>query len=133
VHLYMTYCCRQKHFSILPQTPEKLYISKRIKQFFDFVKANNLPFAVFSDKYGVVFSNEKIMWYDVPPGKVRNRTKLFTRALTELRRRGISKICFWAPAPLEPLYKEFIKELRNTFPVCVRKELVVFKEDKGRR
>lgn len=51
-------------------TPDKLYTSKRIKSFINKCRSMNVKWAIFSDKYGVWFPNEKHEWYDKSPDNV---------------------------------------------------------------
>lgn len=57
--LYFTHCSESKSPDFKncadATTPDVLYISDRIKSFFDYVKEEDVPRAIFSDKYGFVF------------------------------------------------------------------------------
>jgi len=53
--------------------PSELYNSPRVQKFIIYCKQYNYTWAIFSDCYGLVFSNEKIRWYDKSPDCVTNR------------------------------------------------------------
>ena len=72
--LYITYCSGTKDNSLKSSneavTPDKLYISRRIERFADKCRAAGCKWAILSDKYGVVFSDDKIRWYEKAPDDV---------------------------------------------------------------
>jgi hypothetical protein len=72
--IYLTHCCAKKDNSLRgggkKVTPDKLYTSERIQRFMNECKKKGAEWAIFSDKYGVVFPNQEIEWYDKHPSKV---------------------------------------------------------------
>jgi hypothetical protein len=75
--LYITHYSRDKLEGIRETgqavTPDRLYASPALIKFVDFCKRTQLNWAIFSDKYGVVFPEEKISWYSKPPDSVTER------------------------------------------------------------
>jgi len=72
--IYLTHCCAKKDDSLRGSrkkvTPDKLYQSTPIQRFINECKKKGVEWAIFSDKYGVVFPNQEIEWYDKHPSKV---------------------------------------------------------------
>jgi hypothetical protein len=70
----LTHCSREKALELertgTAVTPDELYTSESLLRFIRFCKNNGLEWAIFSDRYGVVFPNEKISWYNKPPSEV---------------------------------------------------------------
>lgn len=51
-------------------TPDNLNKATPLRRFIKICKIKNANWAIFSDKYGVVFPWEKIEWYEKPPDSV---------------------------------------------------------------
>lgn len=51
-------------------TPDKLYTATAIQRFISKCKNKGVNWAIFSNKYGVWFSNIKHVWYEKNPNKV---------------------------------------------------------------
>jgi len=54
--------------------PTRLYTGKTIQNFMHNCEEANVPWAIFSDKWGIVFSHEEIPWYDRHPDDVTMRS-----------------------------------------------------------
>lgn len=100
--LYITHCSRDKQDGMKETgqavTPDRLYTSPSLIKFVDFCKRTRLDWAIFSDKYGVVFPEEKIQWYSKPPDTV---TKMEFEQLLEnftTRLAGFDEIYFYQRA-----------------------------------
>lgn len=97
--LYITHCSREKQDGIKETgeavTPDRLYTSPSLIKFVNFCKRSELDWAIFSDKYGVVFPEETIQWYSKPPDTVT--TKEFEQLLENFNTRlaGFDEIYFY--------------------------------------
>ncbi len=62
--IYLTHCSREKDAKLEKSggtaTPDRLYTSPSLQRFIRYCKENGLDWAIFSDKYGVVFPPEAI-------------------------------------------------------------------------
>lgn len=65
--IYLTHCSAKKDDSLkgtgIKVTPDKLYQSRRIRCFMQRCKDKDVRWAIFSDHYGVWFSNIEREWY----------------------------------------------------------------------
>ncbi|MHA1237983.1 MAG: hypothetical protein ACTSSJ_01835 [Candidatus Odinarchaeia archaeon] len=72
--IYISHCSAKKNDALRSTgekvTPDKLYTAKPLQRFIQRCKEKKVNWAIFSDKYGVVFHWEKIKWYDKHPSKV---------------------------------------------------------------
>jgi len=72
--IYLTHCSAKKNgalrFSDEKVIPEKLYTATPTQRFMNRCKNKNVNWAIFSDKYGVWFPNEKHEWYEKNPNTV---------------------------------------------------------------
>jgi phenylalanyl-tRNA synthetase alpha subunit len=108
--IYLTHCCAKKDNSLRgggkKVTPDKLYTSERIQRFMNECKKKGAEWAIFSDKYGVVFPNQEIEWYDKHPSKVTDEE--FEELLKDFDQKLASYDEIWFyynPGRLHPLYK----------------------------
>ncbi|MGC8657118.1 MAG: hypothetical protein ACP5UL_05180 [Thermoplasmata archaeon] len=72
--IYITHCSAKKDDSLKGTgkkvTPDKLYMATPTQRFMKTCKEKNVEWAVFSDKYGVIFPQQKIEWYNKHPDSV---------------------------------------------------------------
>lgn len=72
--IYITHCSRDKdpeyEASGLKTTPDLLYTSAGLQRFIQYCNEHHHYWAIFSDRYGVVFRDERIKWYSKPPDSV---------------------------------------------------------------
>lgn len=72
--IYITHCSAKKNESFRDSgelvLPEELYTSINIQRFIEKCKKENVEWAIFSDKFGVIFPRDRIPWYDKHPNKV---------------------------------------------------------------
>lgn len=91
MNLYITHCTYKKDDSLkitgTEVTPDKLYVGIKIQRFMKKCKGMNVRWAIFSDYYGVWFSNEKHKWYEKHPNDVTNEefNKLLNEAESKLK------------------------------------------------
>jgi len=113
--IYITHCSREKDPTLEASgetaTPEKLYTSAALRTFIRFCKARGYAWAILSDKYGVVFPEEKINWYSKPPDTVTEvefseLLRSFTTRLAEF-----DEIWFQhRPGENHPVFKRIIEK-----------------------
>ncbi len=72
--IFITYCSAKKDESLrgtnVKTTPDRLYASSRIRRFIDACRERKVAWAIFSDKYGILFPTSKAGWYDKAPESV---------------------------------------------------------------
>jgi len=61
---YCTYCCKNKIQTLEKVPAIDLYISKRIKSVYQKSKEDNFGFIILSGKFGFLFPEDKIPYYD---------------------------------------------------------------------
>ncbi|MGD9534630.1 MAG: hypothetical protein AB7V56_12800 [Candidatus Nitrosocosmicus sp.] len=108
--IYLTHCCAKKNEDFkgteLKVTPDILYTATSTPRFMDNCKKKKIKWAIFSDKYGVWFSNIQNEWYEKNPNKVTEKefdelVRNFDRSL-----RQFDKIYFYYnPGRFHKLYK----------------------------
>ena len=72
--IYITHCSAKKN-SVLKSTkakvtPDKLYIATPTQRFMNKCKNDGVDWAIFSDRYGVWFSNVHHEWYEKSPNRI---------------------------------------------------------------
>ncbi len=112
--IYVTHCSRDKNpeyeTSIMDVTPDILYTSPNLQKFIAWCIEENHDWAVFSDKYGVVFSGEHIQWYNKPPDTVT--AEEFDQLLASFTTRlaGFDQIFFYhRPGETHPLFLRIVQ------------------------
>jgi len=119
MRIYITYCSAQKNDALkstgIEVTPDVLYLSKRrIQPFMETCKQKGVRWAIFSDLYGVWFSEEKHTWYDKSPDSVSEAE--FKELLDNFDNRlaGYDEIYFYRPSPIyfHSLYRRLLQETR---------------------
>lgn len=72
--IYITHCSAKKNPVFKENkdkvTPDKLYTATPIQRFINECKNKQVNWAIFSDKYGVWFSDDMHEWYDTNPSRV---------------------------------------------------------------
>ena len=116
--IYLTHCSREKDASLEKSgaiaTPDRLYTSPSLQRFIRYCKENGLDWAIFSDKYGVVFPQETIAWYSKPPSEVTEEefAGLLESLITRLS--GYDEIWFLQrEGETHPLFQRIVELGRN--------------------
>lgn len=114
--LYITHCSKKKNRIIYKTVPEKLYSATYLQRFIKRCKELNVNWAILSDKYGVVFPNDEIEWYELSPSlllKNKNKANSLVEKITH-QLRNFDKIFFYHnPGRFHFFYKYLVKELRK--------------------
>ena len=114
--IYFTHCCARKDDSLKGKesnvTPLQLYKATPTQRFMKRCIEMNVDWAIFSDKHGFVFPDDRIQWYEKHPDTVTEteKTLLFARASDVLRLYDIAYF-YYNPGRFHPLYEEFLEEM----------------------
>lgn len=112
--IYITYCCKskakiQENYRI---SPAELYTSFRIHTFINFCNFHNYSWAIFSDKYGLVFKEDKIGWYDKPPDNVTSLEYNNLLSSTMNRLQIYDTVFFYyCDESFHPLYRRLARDI----------------------
>ncbi|MHA1797688.1 MAG: DUF6884 domain-containing protein [Candidatus Helarchaeota archaeon] len=116
--IYITHCSAKKDDSLRGSekkvTPDKLYTATPLQRFVKKCKDKGADWAIFSDKYGIVFPNNEIGWYDKHPSEVTDdeRQDLVNDFIKRLSK--YDEIWFYHnPGRFHKLYKELVKDVRS--------------------
>ena len=113
-NIFITYCCKdKKRISVnYKVTPAELYSSSRVQKFINFCNSNNYCWAIFSDKYGLVFGNEKISWYNKSPDMVTSveYNRLLNEVIIKLQDYEIIYF-YYSDNSFQSLYKHLAEHL----------------------
>lgn len=117
--VYITCCSGEKNESLkdtgIEVTPDILYTSKRrIQPFMQTCKQKGVRWAIFSDLYGVWFSEEKHAWYEKSPYDVSEMEFKVLLDSFNSRLSEFDEICFYRPSPVyfHSLYRRLLQETR---------------------
>jgi len=113
--IYITHCSREKDPALEASgeaaIPEKLYTSAALLTFIRLCKARGYKWAILSDKYGVVFPEEKISWYNKPPDSVTEDEFLLLLHSFTSRLAEFDEILFQhRPGETHPVFKRIIEK-----------------------
>ncbi|MGC8831979.1 MAG: DUF6884 domain-containing protein [Thermoproteota archaeon] len=113
--IYITHCSAKKDNSLKGTgkrvTPDKLYTATPTRRFMSRCKERDVEWAILSDKYGIVFPNQEIEWYDKHPSKVAKEE--FKKLLSDFDQKLeiYDEIWFYHnPGRFHPLYNQLISE-----------------------
>ncbi|MFO7980932.1 MAG: hypothetical protein R6V00_08890 [Candidatus Aminicenantes bacterium] len=132
MRIYITHCSAKKNDdfknSNMEVFPDELYASKRIRAFMNRCKEKMVEWAIFSDLYGIWFSEEKHSWYDKSPDSVTEEEYNSLLLNFDQRLLHYNEIWFYHnPGRFHPLYKQIIKDsaLKNKIHLFTHKEEIV--------
>lgn len=114
--LYITHCCKKKNEINSKTIPEKLYSATYLQRFVKRCKEVDVEWGILSDKYGIVFPNQKIKCYELSPSYLlenQNKArKLIKRIIQQLD--GFDVVVFYHnPGRFHPFYKYLVRELQK--------------------
>lgn len=117
MRIYITHCSARKSPSAKRSgakvSPDKLYASKRIQSFMRRCKEQGVKWAIFSDRYGIYFPNERHPWYEKSPDSVTPTE--FSALLKNFhkRLRIYDEVWFYRhPARFHKLYRRLLRKAR---------------------
>jgi hypothetical protein len=115
LRVYVTHCGAKKDGSLKDSnkkvTPDELYKGTRIKRFMLVCKEKKVRWAIFSDLYGVWFSDAKYNWYDKAPDDVSESDFRDLVADFDRKLHGFDEIWFYYnPSRFHPLYDRLITD-----------------------
>lgn len=114
--LYITHCSKKKHNVNSWTTPEKLYSASYLQKFIKKCKEMKVKWGILSDKYGIIFPNQRIKWYELSPSFLLKHRAESKKLVKKLQRQlqGFNKIFFYYnPGRFHPYYRYVVKKLRN--------------------
>jgi hypothetical protein len=99
--LWTTRCSKTKN-GVRRGLPKDLYVSSVNKYFYVYMEERGLRYGVLSDKYGLHFDDEELLYYDIHPSELNQHEK---KQLGQIIRhkalaRGFTQIAFYSPSPL---------------------------------
>lgn len=118
MRIYITHCAAMKDDSLKETatkvTPDRLYTSKRAQGFMVRCNERGVRWAIFSDHYGVWFSDESREWYGDVVGDPNRVTKEKFGELVrnfDERLQGFDEIYFYYnPSRFHRVYKSLLEE-----------------------
>ena len=127
--IYITHCSAKKNDALentkKKVTPDKLYTATPLVRFINKCKKKKVRWAIFSDKYGVVFPHTKIAWYEKHPNDITDEE--FSRLVNESAKklRKFDRVYFYGNHKshyFHRRYKLLIRELIrrgiNVIKIC---------------
>jgi len=116
--IYITHCSAKKddslHGTNKEVTPDRLYTATYLQRFVKRCKEKGVDWAIFSDKYGVVFPNDKIEWYDKHPSEVTpDEFKVLVNHFVQQLSRYDEIWFYHNPGRFHSLYKKLVDEARK--------------------
>jgi|SRR6266567_1123118 len=116
--IYLTHCSHKKNERCKETreavTPEVLYTATPTQRFVQRCRVLNVPWAVFSDKYGIWFPEVRHEWYEKDPDTVTEAEFSGLVADFDAKLSGYSEICFYHnPGRFHPLRLLRLSELSD--------------------
>ena len=116
--VYITHSSEKKDDSLRGTnqrvTPDILYTATPIRRFTRRCIDENVEWAILSDKFGVIFSQEKIDWYQKHLDQVDEEEFQWLLGNFIYRLLGYDRVWFYHnPRSFHPLYRKLVKESRG--------------------
>ena len=115
--IFLTHCSAKKNLvfrdTMAKVTPDKLYTATPTQRFINVCKNKGVNWAIFSDKYGVWFSDVLHEWYEKNPNKVTEEE--FSQLVSEFDRSlsQFDEIYFYHnPGRFHMIYKRLLKSTK---------------------
>lgn len=113
--IYITHCSAKKDATLKDRktkvTPDKLYTATPTQRFINECKSKGVSWTIFSDKYGIWFSDSLHEWYEKDPNKVTEEE--FNRLVSEFNKslNQFDEIWFYHnPGRFHRLYRRLLIE-----------------------
>jgi hypothetical protein len=116
--IFFTFCSAKKNDSLRGTakavSPEELYTSPRVQSFISRCKKSGVRWAIFSDKYGVWFSDEKHCWYErSPDDAISDYPRLLSDFDDKMKDFAVIHFCPGVGGPrLHRMYRRLVSESR---------------------
>lgn len=117
MRIYLTHCSAKKNVSFRNSakltTPDELYTATPTKRFMSRCKEQRVKWAIFSDKYGIWFPEEKHEWYEKHPKTVKPQEfKILVKNFEE-HLQDFDEIWFYQnPGRFHKIYKNLLCEVK---------------------
>jgi hypothetical protein len=107
--IYVTHCSHKKDYSYKGSgelvSPDLLYTAAPTRRFMQRCKARRVPWAIFSDLYGIWFPEVRHEWYEKDPNTVAETEFLaLLRHFDEKLAAFIEIVFYYNPGRFHPLY-----------------------------
>ena len=117
MRIYITHCSAKKNDSFRNTAekvpPDRLYLATPTQRFMKECKERGVRWAIFSDKYGVWFPEEKHEWYEKDPDTVSEQEfKNLVRNFEEKLANYDQLWFYYNPGRFHPLYERLLKEVK---------------------
>ena len=117
MRIYITHCSAKKNYSFRNTaekvTPDRLYLATPMQRFMTKCKERGVRWAMFSDKYGVWFPEEKHEWYEKDPNTVSEQEfKNLVRNFEEKLGNYDQVWFYYNPGRFHPLYERLLNEAK---------------------
>ena len=94
-------------------TPDRLYTATPTKRFMRKCRERHVKWAIFSDKYGIWFPEERHRFYEKDPSRVQGKDFTVLLQSFDTRLRPFDEIRFYYnPARFHSLYKRLLRETK---------------------
>ena len=114
MRIYLTHCCAEKDPALRGTgkavTPDHLYTATQTLEFMDWCKRGNFRWAIFSDLYGVWFSQVEHEWYEKDPSTLTEAEFQALRSNFDEQLATFSEIRFYYPDSLHPFHRRLLGE-----------------------
>lgn len=83
--------------------PKEFYLSNLlVDKFYPFCERFNIPYGIISDKYGILFMDEKLLFYDIHPSSLSIQDKKILGGIIKKKcfEKGYDTIVFYNTSPL---------------------------------
>jgi hypothetical protein len=111
--IYITHCSAKKADAYRESgeavAPEKLYTATTILRFIARCSAETVPWAIFSDLYGIWFPEERHVWYEKAPSAVTDSEFSVLLADFDSKLREFDEVWFYYPGRIHRLHRELIR------------------------
>jgi len=110
--LVCTICCREKDRSegVLPAI--RRYKSKRIEAVAGLARDAGLPLAILSGKYGLIYADEPIPYYDKLMGE-GDLGEIIAANINFLEKNNVGKVIFLCPDPaIDPHVQPYLRSIQ---------------------
>lgn len=137
MNIYITYCSGSKDNSLAGTgrkvTPDQLYASGRIQEFVNQCRSVGVRWAIFSDHYGVWFSDEEREWYGDDVGDPNRVTDEKYRMLVQdfdSKLASFEKILFYYRTDtFHPLHRRLVADSRHKDRITLTTELEAIRQN----
>lgn len=117
MRIYISHCSAKKNDSLrqtlVKVTPDELYTATPLRRFMRKCQQKEVKWAIFSDKYGIWFSDVTNTWYEKNPRKITEEEFEVLKDNFDRRLKSYDEIWFYFnPGRWHSLYRRLLKETK---------------------